>query len=162
MRLDDLELQRTLQDLLSSITARQRAAVAKLETDLPRFERVLQDFHRQLDQYPATPGPLPPPQPPTIGDAISLGWRKYTRIPVPVLAIIAVPHDPGRASTNDSAARAKAIATDSAKMAALADGFEAGVPTARVVRLPNANHYIFNSNRREVIAEMNAFLARLP
>jgi non-heme chloroperoxidase len=163
MRLDALELKRTIDDLLSPITARQRMAVAKLETDLPRFERVLQDFQRQLAEYPATPpGPLPPQPLPTIVDAVSLGWRKYTNIPVPILAIVAVPHSVTRALKNDSVARAKAIAADSAKMSVLGDGFAAGIPTARVVRLANANHYIFNSNEKAVVAEMNAFLATLP
>ena len=56
-------------------------------------------------------------------------------------------------------------------MAALADAYftavqTEGTPNYKPVPLAldahNANHYIFNSNRREVIAEMNAFLARLP
>jgi hypothetical protein len=37
-----------------------------------------------------------------------------------------------------------------------------GVPSARVVRLPHANHYIFLSNESDVIREMNAFLSGLP
>jgi hypothetical protein len=139
-------------------------AAERLETDLPRFERILSDFQKQLPQYPATPSrssQLPPPPPLTIVDAVSLGWQKYTSIPVPILAIVAVPHDFSHAFTNDTAARAKAIVADSLKMAALADDFEVGVPTARVVRLHNANHYVFNSNRKEVVAAMNAFFATL-
>jgi hypothetical protein len=30
------------------------------------------------------------------------------------------------------------------------------------VRLPNANHYVFNSNEADVLREMNAFIATLP
>lgn len=41
------------------------------------------------------------------------------------------------------------------------EAFEKGVPTARVVRLPNADHYIFRSNEADVMREMNAFLAGL-
>jgi len=33
------------------------------------------------------------------------------------------------------------------------------VPGARVVRLPNANHYVFISNEADVLREMRAFLA---
>ena len=36
--------------------------------------------------------------------------------------------------------------------------FERGVPRARVVLLPGANHYVFFSNRDTVVAEMRAFL----
>jgi non-heme chloroperoxidase len=31
-----------------------------------------------------------------------------------------------------------------------------------VVRLANANHYVFKSNEADVLREMNAFLATLP
>jgi hypothetical protein len=36
------------------------------------------------------------------------------------------------------------------------------VPSARVVRLPHANHYVFRSNEADVLREMNAFFASLP
>jgi non-heme chloroperoxidase len=38
---------------------------------------------------------------------------------------------------------------------------EDGVPSARVVRLPGAHHYLFLSNEAEVLREMRAFLGRL-
>ncbi len=38
---------------------------------------------------------------------------------------------------------------------------EDGVPSARVVRLPDAHHYLFLSNEAEVLREMRAFLGRL-
>jgi len=41
------------------------------------------------------------------------------------------------------------------------DAFEAGLPSARVVRLKGASHFVFNSNQREVLEQMNAFLAKL-
>jgi len=37
-----------------------------------------------------------------------------------------------------------------------------GYPSARVVRLPNVDHYVFRSNEADVIREMNAFLTKLP
>jgi len=36
------------------------------------------------------------------------------------------------------------------------------VPSAHVVRIPNANHYVFLSNEADVLREMNAFIATLP
>jgi non-heme chloroperoxidase len=35
------------------------------------------------------------------------------------------------------------------------------LPSARVVRLPGANHYVFLSNEADVLREMRAFLSRL-
>lgn len=39
--------------------------------------------------------------------------------------------------------------------------FTAGVPAARLLELHGANHYVFDSNRAEVLAAMRDFLARL-
>ena len=49
-----------------------------------------------------------------------------------------------------------------AEWPAQADAFERGVPTARVVRIPNADHAVFYSNPSEVLREMQAFIAALP
>jgi len=63
---------------------------------------------------------------------------------------------------NDAAARATFEAYDEARTGAQAKAFENGIPSARVVRLPRANHYVFLSNEADVLREMNAFLASLP
>ena len=93
--------------------------------------------------------------------AIQAGEQKYTNIPVPILAIYAVPHDLGPAG-GDGAARAAFEANDEATTGAQAKAFESGVPSARIVRLPHANHYVFLSNEADVLREMNAFLGSLP
>lgn len=43
-----------------------------------------------------------------------------------------------------------------------ASAFEAGVPSARVVRLENATHEVFRSNESEVLREINDFVGNLP
>jgi non-heme chloroperoxidase len=40
----------------------------------------------------------------------------------------------------------------------LADSFEAGVPTARVVRIAHAKHAVFEPNGTEVVNEINLFI----
>ena len=60
------------------------------------------------------------------------------------------------------AARAAADAKDEATTGVQAKAFESGVLSARVVRLPHANHYVFLSNEADVLREMNGFLANLP
>jgi hypothetical protein len=42
-----------------------------------------------------------------------------------------------------------------------AKAFETQVPNAHVVRLPNADHYVFRSNESDVLREMNAFITGL-
>jgi hypothetical protein len=38
---------------------------------------------------------------------------------------------------------------------------ENGVPTAHVITLPSANHYVFLSNEAAVLKDIDAFLASL-
>jgi pimeloyl-ACP methyl ester carboxylesterase len=100
-----------------------------------------------------------PPSPP---QAIIAGSQKYTKIPVPALAIFALPHDQGpwMEQNSDPAVKAFAVRVD-AMMEDQVNAFESGVPTARIVRLPRANHYVFLSNEADVLREMRAFLATL-
>jgi hypothetical protein len=49
---------------------------------------------------------------------------------------------------------------DEVNTEAQAKVFESGVPSARLVQLPHANHYVFLSNEPDVLREMNAFLAQ--
>jgi non-heme chloroperoxidase len=107
-----------------------------------------------LDPFPPPPtGPMPP-----LLEAIMTGVQKYTKIPAPILAIYALPHDAGPAA--NAAARA-AMETADQSGEAQAKAFESGLPTARVVRIPNANHYVFLSNEADVLREMDAFIGGL-
>jgi pimeloyl-ACP methyl ester carboxylesterase len=74
--------------------------------------------------------------------AILAGEQKYTNIGVPILAIYALPKEP---QDDDVASR-----------------FEAVLPSARVVRLPGASHFVFLSNEADVLREMRAFIRSLP
>lgn len=96
-----------------------------------------------------------------VGQAIMAGEQKYTNIPVPVLAIYALPHDMRQFSTNDPKAVAAFEARDDFTTGAQAKAFETGIPTAHVVRLPRANHFVFFSNEADVLREVNAFLVSL-
>jgi non-heme chloroperoxidase len=129
-----------------------------LATTLPGFERDLKEMQKNLTEAaPALPVPALPP----ISQAIMAGMQKYTDIRVPALAIYAVPHATGQ-PYKDDAQRVAAEARDEATTGAQAKAFESGVPSARVVRLPHANHYVFFSNEADVLREMNAFLSSIP
>ena len=123
-----------------------------LASSVSRFEKSLDEGNKRMQSLHS-----PPPRPPIIA-AISYGAQKYTKIPVPVLAIFAVPRNWDRV---DPAARAARVAADLAYTSAQANAFEVGVPTARVVRLPNADHDIFISNEADVLREMNDFLTKV-
>jgi RimJ/RimL family protein N-acetyltransferase len=79
-----------------------------------------------------------------------------------VLAIFAVPHDPGLFAKSDPVALTAFEARDFEATEAQARAFQAGVPSARVIRLPHANHAIYMSNEADVVREMRAFIKQLP
>jgi non-heme chloroperoxidase len=105
--------------------------------------------------------------PQQIYNAVGAGKQKYVEIRVPVLAIFTPPHALGTWYMNneDPAVRAGVetfLARDAALVEKQAKAFEAGIPSAKVVRLPHANHYVFISNESDVLREMDAFIGKLP
>jgi pimeloyl-ACP methyl ester carboxylesterase len=165
LNIELIELRRKLEEMQSKLLQDTRPLIQELlETDLPRLERVLRERQKDLEATPAAllaayaqaEGNLPP-----VLRAIYLGRQKYTYIPVPILAIYALPPNfedlPG-----DPAERAAFEARIAVTNEAQAKAFEAGVPSARVVRLPHARHEVFSSNEEDIIREMNAFIGSLP
>jgi len=146
----------------------QNRLTAELLADTARLERELRDHAEMLRDYKdPVIDPANPPRPPAWLKGIYLGLQKYTTLKVPVLAIFALPHalsdlgDPGALSKNPAAAAA-AEAEDVRRVGSQADALERGVPSARVVRIAHAAHFIFQTNEQDVLREMNAFLAKLP
>jgi non-heme chloroperoxidase len=97
---------------------------------------------------------------------IMSGMKKYAAIPVPALAIFAIPH--GQGKWVDSSTDPKVCEAAKAYSAALTPltesqekAFANGVPTARVVRVRGAHHFVYLSNEADVLLEMRAFLAGL-
>ncbi len=159
--IDLADLQRKLEQLEpGKSTADSRELIDELlGTTLPGFERDLQKLKKTLAEVPLAQRPAD--QAPPITQAIMRGMQKYTDIHVPVLAIFAVPHATGT-PFKDDADRAAADTRDEATTGAQAKAFQNGVPSARVVLLPHANHFVFISNEGDVLREMNAFLSSLP
>jgi pimeloyl-ACP methyl ester carboxylesterase len=84
--------------------------------------------------------------------SIMKGVKKYTDIPVPAVVIFAVPHDQGPWIRNhpDPAVREAAKARSVEEVVLVekqAKAIENGVPSARVVRLSGAHHYVFPVER---------------
>jgi non-heme chloroperoxidase len=169
LQLDMIDVRNKIEQLLpgggdpSGPTQPTEAVLASL----PQLEKELQD-QVKLQQAVAPPiaNPSLPQDPhPTTASAVAAivsGEHKYTDIKIPCLAFFAVPHDLSRAFPGDAARHAAVVAADLDRQTRLANAFEAGVPSAKVIRLPNANHYIFRSNEAEVFRAMNDFLDKLP
>lgn len=121
--------------------------------DIPEGE-----LHQGLQ--PTSDGRVVPPKSNGLQPAIVAGMQKYTEIKAPVLAIFAGPHDVGPYAHNDPALE-KFNASDADYMKRVAEGFQKGVPSARVLLLPHASHLVFLSNEADVLREMRSFLAGL-
>jgi pimeloyl-ACP methyl ester carboxylesterase len=161
---DTAELRMELEQLVTPSSPREQRERSQhlLDVSIPRVERDLQEGIKQLQSVPDTaPGPPDTPQMRIIA-AIQREVEIYSGVKVPVLAIFADPHDFGPLNGTDPTKRAERVAEDLARTSARADAFQAGNPTARVVRLPNADHFVFRSNEADVLRDMNVFIATLP
>lgn len=161
-QIDLADLRNRLNLLLTGKVEDQIQFTNELLTSLEQATKDVAQSQKDLAANPPPKAPANRPPAPPIFTAIMTSTQKYTAIPVPVLAIFAVPHDPGETFKNDPARRAAFIEQDIRNTGTQADAFAAGVPTAHVVRLANANHYVFRSNPQDVLREMNTFLATLP
>jgi pimeloyl-ACP methyl ester carboxylesterase len=160
---DLADLQKKLEQLVTGKgPADPRSLIQELlATTLPGFEKDLAETVKDYDSLPpamltATAAPTP-----FAAQAILEGEQKYTKVPVPVLAIFAVPHQIGQGGDSGSAVPSEFEIRDQIATEAQVKAFEKGIPSARIVRLPHANHYVFISNEADVLREMNAFIGTL-
>jgi non-heme chloroperoxidase len=156
-QLDMIDLRKRIDDLQAGAVLSPEF-VQSMAASVSQLQKSLEVLRERLDRMPGPPPPAPPP----IAIATFFGEQKYTEIHGPVLALFACPHNFDRMFPNDPAGKAAIVADDLASCTAQSKAFAAGVPTAHVVRIPNADHYVFNSNEADVIREMNEFLAKLP
>jgi Predicted hydrolases or acyltransferases (alpha/beta hydrolase superfamily) len=140
--------------------ARQEIVAELLDAGLPQMERDLRAWKRDLATLPNQSATPMPSQSDRISQLLGAGAQKYTSIRAPALAIFASPHEVPE-TFRDSAARARWDSTQLAQGLPQIRAFERGVPSARVVRLPHANHYVFRSNEAEVLQEIRAFIDAL-
>jgi pimeloyl-ACP methyl ester carboxylesterase len=91
---------------------------------------------------------------------------KYETIPAPALFVFANPHslgawvDRSTDPTVQSAANAYYAGLESLTTKQ-ENAIKSGLPKARVVTLPNANHFVFLSNEADTLREVRAFVAGL-
>jgi non-heme chloroperoxidase len=153
---DLLDVRREINELQAGAVLEPKF-LQEMSTSVAYLQDELKEITKQVAMETT---PLPPPPP--IGLAIMFGAQKYTQIDVPVLAFYACPHDFGDVVKADPATKAAMVADDLARCTTQVKAFQSGVPSAHVVLLPNADHYVFKSNEAEVVREMNLFMAKLP
>ena len=159
--IDSLDVQKKLEQLRPGKEPQDTKPLMRelLQTSLPQLEKDLQEHLKDVESR-GPPPDQPPPKFPAAVTGIMEGEQKYTEIHAPLLLIYAVPHS-GYPPLKDPAIRAATEARDEANTNAQAQAFASAVPQAIVVKLPHANHYVFDSNEADVLREMNAFIAGL-
>ena len=95
--------------------------------------------------------------------------RDYESIRVPVLALFTAPSSPSDVTAGAYQPKddQEWTAMDEVYVAVLNEintdkkSLQSGLPSARVIDVPGANHFIFLSNEADVLRELRAFLAGL-
>jgi non-heme chloroperoxidase len=100
---------------------------------------------------------------PEAGPTINENYEHFTApIHLPILAIMSYPQNKGPNFQADLPKNIAAAGAADAEQARQIDAFEKGQPTAHVVRIAGAHHYVFISNEDQVESDMKRFLAALP
>jgi hypothetical protein len=92
---------------------------------------------------------------------MAAGQQRYQSVNVPILAIFAFPRELEPPASDDGSAQGSFQRMQTLRLKQRVDAFEAGLPSARVVRLPQATHYLFLSSELEVLRELEVFIASL-
>ena len=135
-------------------TPAQSALIANIQAALPNLQKSLQDTADSLVGLPDIPPHDSTPED-EAGNRIFTNTRRYGVIKLPILAILARPHNCG--TSCDKPFMQKIMAAEVARD----NYFEKHNPGARVVRL-RGSHFIWRSNEADVLREMNAFMDGLP
>jgi non-heme chloroperoxidase len=163
LTIDYNTLRQQLDRFTALVSMKQRKEILQnISDDLPRFEKDLAPYHARF----ATASDDSPAPPDTVANrvdvAIFRGEEKFGGVKPPVLAIFADPHSFGNQFKDHPEALRAAEDKDRAQTSAQADAFSRGNPQAVVVRIPNADHFIFRSNEFEVRKALDDFINTLP
>ena len=148
-RFQDVANRGQLASMDSLLTTLLRVDLPALQRDLTTMQQTLGDFREGQT--------LMPPRAGGVTGTMSDGLQRHTRVDAPVLAIFNVVGAPAGVGTDSAITRAWLRTVRGAP-----GTFARGVPQARVVVLPNATHFVFDSNPADVLREMRAFIDALP
>jgi len=149
------EVRRDLERLIGAQPSEARALILKLKTEVPRLERGLEWYAAAVADEPDRPVSIQNSPEKAVQTALVRGAKIYGPVKVPTLSIVALPAQcEPECNTDAEIARQK----DNAAQAA---DFQAANQQAAVIRIPNADHFLWLSNGSEVKREMDRFMDRI-
>jgi pimeloyl-ACP methyl ester carboxylesterase len=129
--------------------------------EIPQLQKDFEADKELLDLI--SPAPAQKEAEPPFADAeavILKGEQRYATIQASILAIFAIPHSAAGLPAMPDDKKAEFIASNQARSAAQAKAFEK-LKSATVVIIPNASHFVFESNEQEVEKDVKKFLTSL-
>ena len=161
LELDSIELRNQLRQFIRGYSMEPVKDYDGLIANLQRVEKEVKEQRQDTRNLPPTP--MSPKMTPDLF-AIMEGRESFTTIHAPALVIFADGDNLGPVSWDNPQSRAQAVrqALMKRNKESQVAAFERQVPSAYVVRIPHATHYVFRSNEAEVLREMNTFIATLP
>lgn len=156
-------LRRQLDRFTALVPMKDRKQIlTNISENLPRFEKELAPYQARFASVPDN-APAPPDTAANRVDvAIFRGEQKFGGVGCPILALYADPHSFGDRFKGQPDALKAAQEQDKAETSAQADAFHRANPQAVVIRIPNAEHFIFRSNEAEVRKALDQFIGALP
>jgi non-heme chloroperoxidase len=131
--------------------------------NLERVEHEIKQLEQNTKDLPPTP--ISPRMTPELF-AVMEGRERFTTIHAPALVIMAGAEGekpvPVTGDNPQSRAEAARQVLDMRRKEVQYPAFARQVPSAHVIRIAHATHYIFQSNEADVLLDMNAFIATLP
>jgi non-heme chloroperoxidase len=159
LELDAIELRKQLHQFTNGYAQEPVKGYDELIAKLERVEKEVKKHQQDMGNLPPTP--VSPRMTPDLF-AIMEGRESFTTIHVPALVIFAT--DPSPISGADPQSRAQAarlalMVCDKNSQIAV---WKRQVPSVRMILIPHATHYVFQSNEADVLREMNDFIDTLP
>jgi non-heme chloroperoxidase len=159
LELDVIELRLQLRQFTNGYAQEPVKDYTALIANLERVEKEVKEQQQDTGNLPPTP--VSPRMTPDLF-AIMEGRERFTTIHAPALVIFADGDNPVPGEGAQSRAQAARQALMKRNKEAQVAAFARQVPSAHVVRIPHATHYVFRSNEADVLREINAFIATLP
>jgi len=160
LQLDVIELRNQLRQFITGYRLEPVKDYEGLIANLERVEKEIKE--QQQDTRGLPPTPVSPRMTPELF-AMMESEERFPTIHAPALVIVA-DEDPVGVSGDDPQSRANAVRQTLQRRdkEQLVAAFAQQVPSAHVVRIPHANHYVFRSNEAEVLRQINTFISMLP
>ena len=157
--LDVIELRKQLRPLINGYAFEAVKDYSGLIANMHRVETELQKHQQETKDLP--PSWVSPRMTPDLF-AIMEGQEKFTFIRAPALVIFATDLSPISGDDPKSYAEEARQELLMRGKESQIEAFKRQVPSARIVLIPHATHYVFQSNEVQVLREMEAFVATLP